>query len=156
MKFGRAPLLVFLIPLLLAGCEQLGLENQAAEQAREEAEGKAIGGGCRQTGRPLEECYQNNRRSSKAAIYAGWREMDAYMRENKIEETKPDSPMKPSAAATRAPASAGETGEAGSTPGQKQEAGTTGPATGNKDGTTPEARPVETAPASKTRPALSR
>ena len=86
MKPSHGRILI-LLALLLAGCEQLGLENRAADQAREEAEGKAIGGGCRQTGRPLEECYQNNRRSSKAAIYAGWRDMDAYMRENKLEGT---------------------------------------------------------------------
>ena len=154
MKLGHALLLASLIPLL-AGCEQLGLENQAAEQAREEAEGKAIGGGCRQTGRPLEECYQNNRKASKAAIYAGWREMDAYMRENKIEEIKPDSPMKLSPGSSRPPESAGETTEAGHKPAQKQEAAASGPTTG-KDEKTPGTTTVETSPAKKTRPALSR
>lgn len=154
MKLGHARLLIALIPLL-AGCEQLGLENHAAEQAREEAEGKAIGGGCRQTGRPLEECYQNHRKSSKAAIYAGWREMDAYMRENKIEEIKPDSPMKLSPGSGRPPEAAGETADAGHKPAQKNEAATTGAATG-KDEKTPETRTVETLPAMKARPALSR
>ena len=154
MKLGRALLLIALIPLL-AGCEQLGLENQAAEQAREEAEGKAIGGGCRQTGRPLEECYQNHRKSSKAAIYAGWREMDAYMRENKIEEIKPDSPLKLSPGSSRPPESAGETAETVQKPAQKQETATTGAATG-KDEKTPGTTTVETPPAKKARPALSR
>lgn len=85
MKLGHGLVLILLISLS-AGCEQLGLENPAAEQAREEAEGKAIGGGCRQSGRSLEDCYQAHRRSSKAAIFAGWRDMDGYMRENKIQE----------------------------------------------------------------------
>ncbi|MBK8119590.1 MAG: hypothetical protein IPK39_10670 [Sulfuritalea sp.] len=154
MKLGRALLLIALMPPL-AGCEQLGLENQAAEQAREEAEGKAVGGGCRQTARPLEECYQNNRKSSKAAIYAGWRDMDAYMRENKIEEIKADSPMKLPPGSDRPPESAGETADAGPKPTQKNEAATTGAATG-KDEKTPETKAVETLPARKARPALSR
>ncbi len=154
MRFSRGLLLIFLMPLL-AGCEQLGLENHAAEQAREEAEGKAIGGGCRQTGRPLEECYQNNRKASKAAIYAGWRDMDAYMRENKIEEIKPDSPMKPSPGIGRPAESAGETAEAGQKSTSKNEAATTGAASG-KDENAPETKAGESLPARKARPALSR
>lgn len=154
MRLGHARLLIALI-LLLAGCEQLGLENQAAEQAREEAEGKAIGGGCRQTGRPLEECYQNNRKSSKAAIYAGWREMDAYMRENKIEEIKSDSPMKLPPGSTRPSESAEETADAAHKPAQRQEAAASGPTAG-KDEKTPETKAVETSPAKKAKPTLSR
>ncbi len=78
------PLLV-----LLAGCDQLGIETPAQTQARAEAEGKAIGGGCRHAGRALEDCYENNKRASKAAIFSGWRDMDAYMRENRIEVVAP-------------------------------------------------------------------
>ena len=33
-----------------------------------------------------------NRRASKAAVYAGWRDMDAYMRENNIAVVKPSQP----------------------------------------------------------------
>lgn len=88
-RSGTALLLALLLAAL-SGCDKLGLDNSAAEAAREEAEGKAIGSACRQSARPLEECYQTNRRASKAAIFAGWREMDAYMRENKIEELKPE------------------------------------------------------------------
>lgn len=54
-----------------------------------------MGSACRQGGRALEDCYQINPKASKAAIFTGWREMDAYMRENKIEEVKPQFPMKP-------------------------------------------------------------
>ena len=82
------------LPLLaaavwLAGCDQLGIESPAAENARREAEGKAIGGACRHAARALEDCYQMNRKADKAAVFAGWREMNDYMRENKIEPVTP-------------------------------------------------------------------
>lgn len=77
-----------LLPLfaILAGCDQLGIETPAQQLQRAEADGRAIGSACRHSGRALEDCYQVNKRASKAAIYAGWREMDAYMRENGIKE----------------------------------------------------------------------
>ncbi|MFN4148193.1 MAG: hypothetical protein ACK4E4_01425 [Rhodocyclaceae bacterium] len=78
-----APLLVS--GLLVTGCEQLGFPDPAKVEAAREAEGKAIGGACRHSGRALEDCYKLNPKASKAAIYAGWRDMDAYMRENDIE-----------------------------------------------------------------------
>lgn len=83
------------LALLLTGCEQLGIEDPAkaaaAAAAAKDAEGKAIGGACRQTGRPLEECYSLNPKAQKAAVFAGWRDMDGYMRENKIETLTPPS-----------------------------------------------------------------
>lgn len=83
----------FLLPLclagLLSGCDMLGIETADKVAARQEAEGKAIGGACRHSGRALEDCYEMNRRAPKAAIYAGWRDMDAYMRENNIAVVKP-------------------------------------------------------------------
>ena len=66
MKLKHGLILIGLTSLLL-GCEQLGIEDPTVEKAREEAEGKAIGSGCRQTGRVLEECYQLNRKAPKAA-----------------------------------------------------------------------------------------
>jgi len=69
---------------LLAGCDQLGIDTPAKQAARREAEGKAIGAGCRHTQRSLEDCYAANPKASKASIFAGWREMDEYMRENDI------------------------------------------------------------------------
>jgi hypothetical protein len=80
----RALLLVVVLAGL-AGCDQLGIESVAATAARREAEGKAIGGGCRHAARSVEQCYELNRRADKAAVFAGWREMNDYMRENKIE-----------------------------------------------------------------------
>lgn len=76
--------------LLLTACEQLGIETPAQANEKREAEGKAIGGACRHAGRALEDCYQINPRAAKAAIYTGWRDMDAYMRENKLEVIEPE------------------------------------------------------------------
>ena len=70
---------------LLAGCDQLGIETPAVVAAQREAEGKAIGAGCRHAARSVEACYGLNKRADKAAVFAGWREMNDYMRENKIE-----------------------------------------------------------------------
>ena len=56
--------------------------------AAREADGRAIGNSCRQTGRVLEECYALNPKYQKAAIFNGWRDMDGYMRENKIETSE--------------------------------------------------------------------
>lgn len=80
----RSMLLAPLCGLLLAGCEQLGIEDPAKAAAAKEAEGRAIGSACRHSGRPLEDCYKLNAKAQKAAIFAGWRDMDAYMRENGI------------------------------------------------------------------------
>ena len=70
---------------LLAACEQLGIEDPAKITAAKEAEGKAVGSACRYSSRTIEECYSLNPRALKAAVFAGWLTMDAYMRDNKIE-----------------------------------------------------------------------
>ena len=66
--------------LLLGGCDQLGIESASAVAARKEADGKAIGAGCRHAARSVEDCYANNKRAERAAIFAGWKEMNDYMR----------------------------------------------------------------------------
>jgi len=73
----------------LTACDMLGVESASATAARQEAEGKAIGGACRHAGRAIEDCYGLNRRADKAAVFAGWREMNDYMRENKVETVVP-------------------------------------------------------------------
>ena len=82
--------------LALAGCDlvqqKLGLEAPGAKAARVEAEGKAVGGACRQSGRAIEDCYAIYSWLPKAAIYEGWRDMDAYMRENKLPTVEPQLP----------------------------------------------------------------
>ncbi len=86
------------LPALLAGCDLLGIEGAGAVAAKREAEGKAIGGACRHAARSIEQCYASNKKADKAAVFAGWREMNDYMRENKIEAMPaPDPP--PAAAA---------------------------------------------------------
>jgi TRAP-type uncharacterized transport system substrate-binding protein len=74
-----------LLPLALAGCDQLGLESATVVAGKRDAEGKAIGAGCRHAARSVEECYGLNKRADKSAVFAGWREMNDYMRENKID-----------------------------------------------------------------------
>ena len=78
---------------LLAGCDMiggaLGIESPEKVAAAREAEGKAVGGACRHAGRAIEDCYVMNKRADKAAVFAGWRDMNDYMRENKIEPVAP-------------------------------------------------------------------
>src|SRR5436190_22060930 len=74
---------------LLAGCDQLGIESTEVLAARREAESKAVGGACRHAGRAIEDCYALNKKADKAAVFAGWREMNDYMRENKIDAVSP-------------------------------------------------------------------
>ena len=81
-----APLLLL---ALLAGCEMLGIESPEKLAALKEGEGKAVGSACRHANRAIEDCYGLNPRAQKAAVIAGWREMDEYMRENKLEAVAP-------------------------------------------------------------------
>ena len=67
----------------------LGLESPEKVAASREAEGKAVGGACRHAGRAIEDCYTMNKKADKAAVFAGWRDMNDYMRENKIEPVPP-------------------------------------------------------------------
>ncbi len=89
-------------PLWLAGCDMLGIEAAGAVAARREAEGRAVGGACRHAARAIEQCYAMNKRVDKAAVFAGWREMNDYMRENKIEAVPSPmpAPSEPAVAAT--------------------------------------------------------
>ena len=88
----RLPLLAAValaVPLLTGGCDLLGVESPEKVAAAREAEGKAVGAACRHAGRAIEDCYALNRRTEKAAIFAGWRDMNDYMRENKIDAVPP-------------------------------------------------------------------
>ena len=83
-------LCTLLVPLaLLAGCELMGGEPAESVAARKEAEGRAVGGACRHAGRAIEDCFALNKRVDKAAVFAGWRDMNDYMRENKIDAVAP-------------------------------------------------------------------
>ena len=53
--------LLILAALALSGCDQvaqkMGMEDPAKKEARLEPDGKAVGSGCRQSGRAIEDCY---------------------------------------------------------------------------------------------------
>lgn len=95
MRRLLAPILLSTLCLLGAGCDQLGIESPATVLAKKEADGKATGGACRHAGRAIEDCYTLNKKTDKAAMYAGWREMSEYMRENKLEPVAPVIPPEP-------------------------------------------------------------
>ncbi|MDY0071409.1 MAG: hypothetical protein RBR77_02020 [Thauera sp.] len=76
--------------LPLGGCDMLSelfeIPNPARENAERKAEGAAIGGACRHAGRSLEDCYALNPGADKAAVFAGWREMNDYMMAHNLSE----------------------------------------------------------------------
>ena len=80
---------VILLSASLAACDQIA-ELDGSRAA--EAEGKATGGACRHAGRALEDCYILNERASRSAVFAGWREMNDYMTQNKIDPVAPTIP----------------------------------------------------------------
>ena len=69
---------------LLAGCDALGIETAPQVAAKKEAEGMAIGSACRHAIRSIEDCFNGNPKAGKAAVFAGWKDMDQYMRDNQI------------------------------------------------------------------------
>ena len=91
-------LLIFVTTCLLAGCDRLGLPDPAVEAARRDSDARATGSACRHAGRGIEDCYTQNPEAARAPVYAGWKEMNDYMRENKIEDVKPVA-IAPSASA---------------------------------------------------------
>jgi hypothetical protein len=119
MRRTLLPLLA-LTSVLLAGCDMLGIESATVTAEKRSAEGKAIGAACRHAGRAIEDCYTLNKRGEKASIYAGWREMDDYMRENKIE---PVAPVLPPPGAKPKPPADGEEAVAADAPKGKAEDG---------------------------------
>jgi len=92
----RFSLLALLLLLPLAGCdlvnEKLGIEDPNKREARVDAEGRAVGSACRQSGRAIEDCYAIYSWLPKSSVYTGWRDMDAYMRENNLETVEPQLP----------------------------------------------------------------
>ncbi|MDX9844107.1 MAG: hypothetical protein RBT42_10145 [Aquabacterium sp.] len=77
---------------LLGGCDQLGIDTPEKVAQRKGAEAKAIGAACRHAMRAIEDCYLLNPKAEKSAVFEGWREMDEYMRENKIDGIAPVVP----------------------------------------------------------------
>ena len=104
--------LVLVAAGLLGGCDMLGIESPEKIAAAREADGRAIGGACRHAGRAIEDCYTIYKKADRAAVFAGWRDMNDYMRENKIEPVAPQlaaqagqaQPPAPAAPAAKPPA----------------------------------------------------
>lgn len=100
-------LLIPALALLLAACDIPGM-GPDPRIAQREAEAKAIGGACRYALRGIEECYQLNPKALKTAVFEGWREMDQYMRDNKIEGQPTPSPEGKEMAEEKKPAASAE------------------------------------------------
>ncbi len=125
--------------MALAGCDMLGIESASAVAAKREAEGKAVGAACRHAGRAIEDCYTLNKKTDKGAVFAGWREMNDYMRENKIEAVPPQI-----AAATEVAAKKPDDGE-GDEPDPKPKADKGDKADKPAKGDKPEPKPAKAA-----------
>jgi hypothetical protein len=82
---------------LVSACERLGVPDHARDAAIREADARATGSACRHAGQGIEDCYAMNPDASRAAVYAGWKEMNDYMRENNIAEVKPTASASASA-----------------------------------------------------------
>ena len=103
-RLARIALLALVLQPL-AGCEIPSLP-QDPRVVQREAEAKAVGGACRHALRGLEDCFTLNPKAAKAQVFAGWKEMDQYMRENKLEgapSVLTQLEQKPAAAPARSP-----------------------------------------------------
>ena len=80
-----ARLILLAVALFLTGCDNIAALMADPKVAQRLADSKAIGSACRYGLRSIEDCYTLNEKASKAAIFDGWKEMDQYMRDNKIE-----------------------------------------------------------------------
>lgn len=98
--------------LALSGCDQLGIDTPGKTAERQLAEAKAVGSACRHAMRAIEDCYVLNPKADKSSVFAGWREMDEYMRENKLEGVAPVVPRPVATPASKASAPASDEEEA--------------------------------------------
>ena len=93
---------------LTSGCDALGIETPEKAAAARDLDGKAVGGACRHAGRAIEDCYLIYKKADRAAVFAGWRDMNDYMRENNIDTVTPQLSAKAALAqSTAAAAKAG-------------------------------------------------
>jgi hypothetical protein len=96
MTAARLTLLTLAL-LTLSGCDNIVALMADPRVAQRIADAKAIGSACRYGLRSIEDCYTLNEKASKSSIFDGWKEMDQYMRDNKIEgivskDSKPPMP----------------------------------------------------------------
>lgn len=96
MTYKITASLVAALGLFLAGCDQvnqrLGLEDPARKEAKADAEGRAVGSACRQSGRAIEDCYAIYNWLPKSSVFAGWRDMNDYMQERGLQVVEPKLP----------------------------------------------------------------
>ena len=93
----------------LSGCGDKadpGLSDEAKAALSKDADAKATGGACRHAGRALEDCYAMNPDAPRAAVFAGWKDMNDYMRDNKMDIVKPTGELPKEEPAKEADASA--------------------------------------------------
>lgn len=83
-KLAKNSILI-LICVQLSGCLGGFLPNPEKEKEDIENEAAATGASCRQAGKSLEECFKRNEDLNRKGALRGWKEMDAYMREFKLE-----------------------------------------------------------------------
>ena len=83
--------------LTLGGCDAVTALMADPKAAQRIADAKAIGSACRHGLRSIEDCYMLNEKASKSAVFTGWKDMDQYMRENKVEgiPAKIEKPLTP-------------------------------------------------------------
>ncbi len=112
LPMNRTLVFPLLLALSLSGCDLLGIESGSVTAAKKEGEGKAIGGACRHAMRAIEDCYTLNPKAQKASVYAGWREMDEYLRETKGEGIVPVIPRTPPKTAAQIAAEAASAAQA--------------------------------------------
>ncbi|MFZ6777007.1 hypothetical protein ACO0LD_09235 [Undibacterium sp. Ji83W] len=90
MSFSKFSGIFLLMLTSLTACDRLGLPDPARDAAARESDARATGSACRHAGRAIEDCYALNPDAARAPVYAGWKEMNDYMRENKIDVVKPE------------------------------------------------------------------
>lgn len=115
MRLSRRLLhIAFALPL--AACDQIAVLD--GTKARE-ADAFAVGSACRQSGRALEDCFAMYPDSPKAQVFAGWKEMNDYMTQNKIEIVAPTIP--PKGSKTAVPQAEGEAEQSAKTPAKQSD-----------------------------------
>ena len=85
-------ILLVLLAGSFAACDKLPIPDPNRAAMQKEQDGKAVGAACMHAGRAIEDCYKLNPKASKSAVFAGWREMNDYMTENKLEVVLPTLP----------------------------------------------------------------
>lgn len=86
--YGTKAVLLLALCSLLTACDKPDTSIDR-DVSIKEGDARATGGACRHAGRALEDCYALNPESDRGSVFAGWKDMNDYMRENKMEEVKP-------------------------------------------------------------------